>query len=102
MIPEEWVKEYLKKSGDEKLPDGKLEILPYGFLIWGLNQSGDFVIVAVYAVNGYGKAMYSFINSLAKKYGCKKLVFATQRRPEPFIRKYGFRLKGYILEKEVE
>jgi len=101
LIPKEWLEDYFRKSGDTELLDGNLLLLPYGFIIYEVD--GDVLgLLHVYATKGSGKKMDKFINSLAKEIGAKKIRFATRRRPEGFVRKYNYKVVGYVLEKEVE
>lgn len=101
-IPKQWLEEYFRKSGDKKLENGNVVVLPFGFCVWDVNHNGDLLLLHVYVVNGYGKLMDSFINELARQIKAKKIIFATRRNPKAFERKYGFKLVGHILEREVK
>lgn len=52
----------------------------------------------------YGDGVYwdTYLNTLAQKLGLTKIMMATKRNPKAFERKFGFKLTGYILEKEVQ
>ena len=104
VIPREWLDEYLRKSGDDKLSPGNLVVLPYGFVIWNINDDGDLLLSHVYVAKGKGngRKMDEFTKSLARRIGAKKIVFATRRNPVGFMRKYGYKVIGFILEKEVD
>ena len=101
MIPKEWLDEYFRKSGDAELLEGKTVLLPFGFVVY--RENGDrLVLLHVYSRGRSGRKMEKFIDNLAKMLGKKKIVFATRRKPDGFMRKYKYKLIGYLLEKEVE
>jgi hypothetical protein len=105
MIPKEWLEDYFKKSGDTEIDkSGNLVVLPFGFCVWTINENGDLLLLQVYVTKGQGngRKMDAFTIELAKRISAKKIVFATKRNPKGFIRKYGYNLVGYILEKEVK
>lgn len=41
------------------------------------------------------------LREYAKEKGLKRLIFVTHRRPDGFMRKYKFKLEGYLLSQEV-
>ena len=101
-IPKQWLEDFFRKSGDDELADGNVVVLPFGFCVWDVNEDGDLLLLQVYATKGSGKRMNAYINELAKQIRAKKIVFVTKRNPKPFERKYGFKLVGYLLEREVK
>lgn len=92
------IEDYLKKSGDEKIFLNNLIENENGFASYRI--SGDtLVLLNVYSKNGdywNGKFM-----KIARENGCKKIKFGTRRNYKGFVRKYNYKLVGYILEKEV-
>jgi len=89
---------YLEKSGDTELSEGtNLIENDKGFMTWRIHKD-SFVGVNIYGDGHYWDA---FANELAKHLGLKKLMFATKRSPKVFEKNYGYKITGYILEKEV-
>ncbi len=86
---------YLLKSGDKELPDGDLIENENGFCIWRTFEN-SLVLVSVY---GNGKYWNNWADVKAKELGLNKIMFATKRNPKGFIRKHGFKVTGYILER---
>ena len=70
----------------------------HGFMSWKID--GDkFVCITVY---GDGQYWDKYMNELAKQLGCKTILGGTTRKSyKAYVRKYNFKLVGYILEKEV-
>lgn len=89
--------EYCRHSGDKTVPEGNLVENEHGFCVWDIRQ-GAFIIVAIY---GDGDFWDKWIDEKAKSVGMKQIIFATRRNPNSFIRKYGFKITGYILAREV-
>ena len=90
---------YLKKSGDDYIETENLIENEHGFMSWKVD--GDkFVCMNVY---GNGKYWDEYMNELAKQLGCKAILTGTSRKSyKAFVKKYNFKLVGYILEKEVK
>ena len=53
-----------------------------------------------YAI-GDGRKIDKHLYLLAKLLQCKEIEFITKRNPEAFTRKFGYKIKGYLLSKEV-
>lgn len=96
MTPEQ-VHDYLKRSGDATLCTDNLIENEHGFLTWKIHED-KLVAVQVY---GDGKYWDAFLNELAKLIGLNKIMMATKRNPKTFERKFGYKVTGHILEKEV-
>lgn len=97
MIPEEKIRDYLKRSGDEKIEDGEVEVDENGFCIWRVHED-TFILVQVY---GNGSFWNKWAELKAKELNMKTILFATKRNPEPFCRKHKFKITGYVLERPV-
>lgn len=90
--------DYLKRSGDDDLSnDGPMIRNEHGFMIWSVNGT-EFHILQCY---GDGKYWDDISTNMARTMGLKKVVFTTRRNPETYKRRFGFRLHGYIMSKEV-
>jgi hypothetical protein len=96
-IPEEQLNDYYLRSGDTELSDGKVEVNENGFCVW---RKIDEAILLVH-VYGNGTYWNQFASNKAKELGLSKVIFATKRNPDGFIYKHGFKVTGYILEREV-
>lgn len=88
---------YLEKSGDSEIITTNLIENEFGFASWQPTQN-EIVIINVF---GNGQYWDGFFQALAKKLGKKRIKFATKRSPKAFMKKYNYKLTGYILEKEV-
>lgn len=97
MISETDINKYLEKSGDDSVDTENLIENEKGFMSWGVNLD-SLILSSVY---GDGKYWDKFSIELAKQLGLKKIVIATRRSPKAYQRKYGYKLTGYLLEKEV-
>lgn len=102
MIKFDEFKKYLKKSKD---PYGRLyaggillEEEWKGFCI--VEQSGNTLVVQ--QCYGDGKHWDKEIMKLAKKLKCNKISFYTRRNYKAFEKKFGYKLDGYVMTKEVE
>jgi hypothetical protein len=91
------IDDYCRKSGDKEVPDGNLEENEHGFCVWRLDDSA-LIIAAIY---GDGDYWNPWIDKKAKEEGMKEIIFATKRNPDSFIRKYGFKITGYILARTI-
>ena len=91
------VEDYFNRSGDEKLSPGSVETYKDGFCVWRIHDD-SLVLVNVYK---YGEYWNQWATKKAKERGLKKVMFATKRNPEGFERKFGFKLTGYILERDI-
>ena len=92
------IQDYFNKSGDTKLEDGKRLSNEHGFLIYRLGKD------AIYVMHCYGDGKYwdKVLEKIARKYMVPKIVFGTKRNYKAFQRKFGYKMIGYILEKEVK
>jgi len=99
-LDKESVARFLEKSRSEYVDETNLIENEHGFMSWKVD--GDkFVCINVY---GNGEYWDKYMNELAKQLGCKTILGGTTRKAgyKAFERKYGFKLKGYIFEKEVK
>ena len=99
-MDKESVARFLEKSRSEYVDETNLIENEHGFMSWKID--GDkFVCINVY---GNGEYWDKYMNELAKQLGCKKILGGTTRKAgwKAFERKYGFKLRGYIFEKEVK
>lgn len=96
-MTEEQIKQYLTKSGDSYIRTDNLVENEHGFLSWTVYDD------ALVALQVYGDGQYwdSFLNELAKQLDLKTIKMGTRRDYRAFEKKFGFKLTGYILEKEV-
>lgn len=69
-----------------------------GFLTYEV--MGDRFIL--WQVAGDGEYWDRYSVSLARSLGCKAIVMQTRRDPSAFERKYGYRVTGFVMEKEVD
>ena|SRR3990170_1330601 len=92
------VEKYLKKSGDERIYTDNLIENENGFASYRIVR--DKLII----LNCYGNGKYwdERFMEIAQKNNCKAIKFGTRRNCKAFIRKFGYTLKGYILEKGVK
>ena len=88
---------YFEKSGDEQIYTDNLIENAHGFASYRFHE-GKLIILNVY---GDGEYWDNFFTNMAREEGLKALVFGTRRSYKPFERKFGYKLTGYILEKEV-
>jgi hypothetical protein len=88
---------YFAKSGDDKIYPVNLVQNSYGFCSFRIEDDILFII------NTYGNGEYwdAYLTAIAKQNSCTKIRFATRRNPKTFSRKYGAKLVGYVLEREV-
>lgn len=97
MPTKEQVIDYLSRSGDDEVFTDNWTENEHGFISYKVD--GDkFLWFNVY---GDGKYWDEYVTTLAEGLGCKKIIAATRRNPAPYERKYGYKVTGYIIEKEV-
>ena len=90
---------FLEKSGSRKVMTNNLIENEHGFISWELDDDA-FVCLNVY---GDGDYWDKYMNELAKQLGCKTILGGTTRKSyKAFVKKYNFKLVGYIFEKEVK
>lgn len=89
--------DYLDRSGDKAIPQGNIEDNEHGFCIWKIHK-GRLVLISVY---GDGEYWDDWSIQKAKEMKLKSIIVGTKRSPRPFVRKYGYKITGYMLEKEV-
>jgi len=88
---------YMRKSGDTAIETDGLIENEHGFMSCKvLNET-----LVAYQVFGDGEYWNGQLNEMAKDLGLRRIRMATIRNPKAFERKFGFKLIGYILEKEV-
>lgn len=95
-----WIKRYEKKTGNKfnPFPSAQIEFDEVnGFCTW--EKDGDILYVS--DTCGNGRYWEKFLDQKAKELNCKSIKFATTRQPTIFTRKYGYKIVGYVLEKEV-
>jgi len=93
------IQKYFNKSGDNEILTDNLIENEHGFMSWTINDEGDFLILQVY---GNGSYWDEVSQVLAEAMEAKKIIFATKRNYKGFVRKFGYKLTGYILEKDVQ
>ena len=91
------LRDYYNRSGDTELGVGWMEENEHGFCVWRV-QDGSLVLVNVY---GNGTYWDSWATDKAKELELSLVVCATKRSPKAFVRKYGYKVTGYILERKV-
>ena len=93
------LRDYLSRSGDDKLSDGNIEYADHGFMVWRVTND-KFVMVNVY---GDGRYWDEWATNKAKELGLKTVMFATKRKPELFIRRsnYDYSVFCCVLERSV-
>jgi hypothetical protein len=98
-LDKESVARFLEKSRSEYVDETNLIENEHGFMSWKID--GDkFVCINVY---GNGEYWDKYMNELAKQLGCKTILGGTTRKSyKAFVKKYNFKLVGYIFEKEVK
>lgn len=98
MIPNEQIQNYLAKSGDDELATGKKAVHPeHGFCIYDCNNEA-LVLIQVY---GNGEFWDQWAEIKAQELGVNKIMFATKRSPKAYCRKYGYKIVGHVLEREL-
>lgn len=90
-------RDYFNRSGDTELGVGWKEENEHGFCVWRV-QEGMLILVNVYGDGTYWDA---WATEKAKELELSKVFFATKRNPQGFVRKYGYEVVGYILERKV-
>jgi hypothetical protein len=90
--------DYLKRSGDKELPSGNIEENENGFCVWR-EYENNLVLVAVY---GNGEYWNQWADLKAEELKKENIFFATKRNPKGFVRKYGYQITGYILERSAQ
>lgn len=93
------VREYLKKTGDDRLhlQGNELEIAFGGFAVW--NVDGDTLnLIQVY---GDGDSWDRWACAKARSLGLRRVGFFTQRSPDAIMRRFGYELHGFTMMKEV-
>jgi hypothetical protein len=96
----DWLMLYERKTGHKFNPflGAMIEFdEEKGFCTW--KQDGKTLLAA--DVCGDGRHWDGFLQAKAKELGCTKIKFGTYRNPAAFTRKYGYKVVGYILVKEV-
>lgn len=90
---------YLRKSGcdDPLLNEDLLFVYEEGFFTVECRTDCLMVLTAA----GDGKFIDKKVIELAKKLGYKKIVFPSKRNPKAWERRLGYKLAGYVMEKEI-
>lgn len=104
---EEWVawwEEHLCRhvpgSSWRKTPGSEVLFNPdHGFMEWSLDRENDGIII--HAMCGDGRYWEEATNDLGRTLGVSKIFFFTRRDPRPYVRRYGARVYGVMLEREV-
>ena len=92
------IERYLKKSGDDYIDTTNLIENEHGFMSWKVD--GDTLVQM--SVYGDGQYWVDVANELGKQFNCKTILTSTTRNYKAYEKKFKFKLKGYILEKEVK
>ncbi len=90
-------RDYFNRSGDTELGVGWMIENEHGFCVWRV-QDEKLILVNVY---GDGTYWNDWATEKAKELEIKTILFATKRKPNAFIRKYGYEITGTILERTV-
>jgi len=91
---------YCQKSGDSMPHTANLIENEHGFASYYFSEDGESIILL--SVYGDGRYWDSFFEDMARENGLKRVRFVTKRDPRLFARKYGYRVTGYHMEKEVK
>jgi hypothetical protein len=100
---EEMKEKYYKKSGKAHIED-YLSIWyseNVGFFSYQIIETEEGNILMVPDAFGNGIELYKEAELLARENKCIKLLGGTTRAPKLYTEKYGFKIVGYILEKEL-
>ena len=97
MTPEQQ-QDYLKRSKDTKIFLDNIIENEHGFMSWCVSDN-KFVPLQVY---GDGVYWQQQIENMTQELGLNSILIGTRRSPKAYIHKYGYKLVGYILEKEVQ
>lgn len=92
---------FLKKSKYDKVFDHLpqyYEDPEKGFFVFEDREDALCVLQAC----GDGKWVDEIATMTARELGHKKIVFETRRNPKAWERKFGYKLTGYVLEKEID
>ena len=95
------ITDYLKRTGDTAIHPGTALTDRNGFMVYNIEPlTKRFVIMHIY---GNAQHWLDIANEIARQLGCKKLAGGVKDRARKrlFQGKYGFKLVGYILEREV-
>lgn len=98
----EFVQQYEKKTKEKfKVHENLcIEYCPEnGILTYLIDESEKQLIL--FQVCGNAEYWDIITQKIAKMNGCNKITFATKRNPKGFIRKYRYKVAGYVLEKDV-
>lgn len=96
-IPDKWIEDYFKKSGDDCLRGEYFILSEFGFMTFHYDEE----YLYLDNVYGDGKKWIEVIKQLKQQLNVDKVMFATRRNPKAFERKYKVKIVGYILELEV-
>lgn len=90
-------RDYYNRSGDTELGVGWMIENEHGFCVWRADEE------SIILVNVYGDGTYwdNWATEKAKELEKSKVFFATKRNPKAFVRKFGYEVTGYILERTV-
>ena len=97
MIPQNWLKDYYERADEENHSTENLTVNEYGFCSW-IIQEDAVLIIDCY---GDGKYWQSKMEEIARENGLTKTRAATKRNPMPYERKYGYKVIGFLMEKEL-
>jgi len=97
MIPENQIRRYIKKSGDQFISEGNIESNEHGFCVWGIN--GEKLVL----INVFWDGVYwdEWSVSKARELKMKSIFIATKRSHKAYTKKYNYNVVGYVLEKGV-
>lgn len=90
-------RDYFNRSGNTELGLGWMEENEHGFCVWRVHDD-KLILVSVY---GDGKYWDTWATDKAKELEVDTITFNTKRSPKGFVRKYGYEITGYILERKV-
>ena len=97
-MKKEDLERYFEKSGDtEIITTDHVVSNDHGFATFAIRPD----CVLIYNEFGDGRYWEKFFTQVAKNNGIKTVRCATSRNPAPYVRKFKFKIVGYILEREV-
>jgi hypothetical protein len=98
-MSDEDIERYKRKSGDSKI-GGKFAVEDslHGFATFDLRSD----CIVLHCIYGDGRYWVEYFMKMAKDRGLPFLRAATRRNPKAIQRRLGFRVVGYVMEKEVE
>ena len=93
------LKEFMNKNPDSEI----LDVPDVGWLEYAIADDVFWIHTAYSKVSHkFNKIIWKKVQKLAKKYGCDRIRFSTQRNPKTFQRLYGFNPIMTIMEYKLD